>query len=89
MACLQYYDVFTSLPACAPVARCCYVSRGPNCSLRGTDKQIEQSPFLLALVTCRTIVSSVYNVLSHLTAYALCFRSKSLYFFENIFEHKC
>ncbi len=49
VACLHYHDVFTWLPACAPVAWCCYVSKGPNCGLRRSDKQIEQASFLPAL----------------------------------------
>lgn len=50
IACLFYYDMFTRLHACAPVAWCCCVSKGPNCSLRGTDKQIIHTLLPLSLV---------------------------------------
>lgn len=49
-ACLFYYDVFTRLPACVPQWPDAVMSpRASNCSLRGTDKQIEPAPFLPAL----------------------------------------
>lgn len=79
VACLFYYDVFTWLRACVPVAWCCYVSKGPNCSLRGTDKQIEQATFLFT--TCRVVLFHLYTVYFCFLLPALSdsFLSKSLY----------
>lgn len=47
---LNCHEVFTRLPTRAPVAFCCYVSMGSNCSLRGADKPNEQGLFLSALL---------------------------------------
>lgn len=47
---LRWY-VYSTRCLC-PSVWCCYVSMGLNCSLRGTDKRIEQASYLLTLVVC-------------------------------------
>ena len=82
VACLHYDDVFTRLPACAPVARCCYVSKGQNCSLRGTDKLIEQAPFSSSLFgyNAERLFHLCTAYFPSFTASSLPFLSKSVHF---------